>query len=116
MDITQTQLREKYLKSEPMDTREQTYAAIRKALATLDDPFTRFLEPARYAALRRGTAGAAVVGVGLEVGFGDKGKLVVSMGEGLLAVRANGKCSGTHCILRSTSTVLSNYCLSTFTM
>ena len=66
------QLRENYLKSEPMETREETYAAIRKALATLEDPFTRLLEPTRFKALQRGTAGS-VTGVGLEVGFLDAG-------------------------------------------
>ncbi len=54
-----------------MSSTKATYAAIRKALATLDDPFTRFLEPVQYAALRRGTAGS-VTGVGLEVGFDTK--------------------------------------------
>ncbi|KAJ6430283.1 hypothetical protein OIU84_021645 [Salix udensis] len=37
--------RENALRNEPMNTREETYTAIRKMLATLDDPFTRFLEP-----------------------------------------------------------------------
>ncbi|CAL8471979.1 g11521 [Coccomyxa elongata] len=64
-------LREKYVKEEDMSSTKATYAAIRKALATLDDPFTRFLEPVQYAALRRGTAGS-VTGVGLEVGFDTK--------------------------------------------
>lgn len=41
---------------------------IRSLLEQLDDPFTRFLEPSRYAALKRGTAGS-LTGVGLEVGF-----------------------------------------------
>lgn len=40
-----------------MPNRAATYGAIRKLLATLDDPFTRFLEPSQLAALRRGTAG-----------------------------------------------------------
>lgn len=53
------QQRESFLKSEPMANRGQTYAAIRKLLSGLDDPFTRFLEPSRLAALRRGTAGQA---------------------------------------------------------
>ncbi len=35
------QVREAYLKKEPMETREQTYAAIEKLVASLDDPFTR---------------------------------------------------------------------------
>lgn len=64
-----------------METREETYAAIRKALATLDDPFTRLLDPGRFKALQRGTAGS-VTGVGLEVGFVNQGSadsdLVVS--------------------------------------
>lgn len=45
------------MKNEPMANRPQTYNAIRKLLSGLDDPFTRFLEPSRLAALRRGTAG-----------------------------------------------------------
>ena len=51
-------MREQYLKTEDMDNQEQTYAAIRKLLATLDDPFTRFLDADRLAALKRGTVGA----------------------------------------------------------
>ena len=51
-----------------MSDTKATYSSIRRALATLNDPFTRFLEPAQFAALRRGTAGA-VTGVGLEIGF-----------------------------------------------
>uniref|UniRef100_A0A6S8GX33 C-terminal processing peptidase n=1 Tax=Dunaliella tertiolecta TaxID=3047 RepID=A0A6S8GX33_DUNTE len=73
-------LREQFLKKEPMNSREETYAAIRKLLATLDDPFTRFLEPSRLDALRKGTRGA-VVGVGVEVTYdesqGQNGELVV---------------------------------------
>lgn len=65
------QLRERYLKEEDLSDTKATYRAIRKALATLDDPFTRFLEPAQYSALRRGTTGS-VTGVGLEVGFDTK--------------------------------------------
>ncbi|CAM6118215.1 unnamed protein product [Calypogeia fissa] len=60
--------REDALKREPMTTRSQTYDAIRKMLATLDDPFTRFLEPEKFKALKSGTNGA-LIGVGLEVGF-----------------------------------------------
>lgn len=61
-----------------MGSRDETYAAIRKTLALLDDPFTRLLEPKRYAALKDGNKGA-VTGVGLEVGSGPDGKgLVVS--------------------------------------
>lgn len=59
-------VRENYLKTEPMATREETYAAIKKLLASLDDRFTRFLEPERLTALRRGTSGQ-VTGIGVEV-------------------------------------------------
>eukprot|EP00892_Ulva_mutabilis_P011902 jgi/Ulvmu1/9084/UM005_0179.1 len=60
--------KEKYLKKEPMTERSETYDAIRKLLASLNDPFTRFLEPEQYAQLRKGNSGA-VTGVGLEVAF-----------------------------------------------
>eukprot|EP00271_Cylindrocystis_brebissonii_P013106 TRINITY_DN326_c0_g1_i1.p1 TRINITY_DN326_c0_g1~~TRINITY_DN326_c0_g1_i1.p1 ORF type:complete len:629 (-),score=96.52 TRINITY_DN326_c0_g1_i1:216-2102(-) len=70
--------RQDALKKLPMNSREQTYDAIRTMLATLDDPFTRLLEPDKFRTLRTGATGA-VTGVGLEVGFtGDgAGDLVV---------------------------------------
>ena len=64
------QLREQYLKTEPMRDRKETYSAINKSIKTLNDPFTRLLEPSRYSALKRGNQGS-VIGVGLEVGFGE---------------------------------------------
>lgn len=48
------QTREDALKKVPMGTREETYAAIRTLLASLGDPFTRFLSPDQYSALRWG--------------------------------------------------------------
>ena len=87
-------MREQYLKKEPMTDRDETYAAIRKLLATLEDPFTRFVEPERYAQLRRGAQGS-VTGVGLEVGFSQsKGTL----GE-LLVRAAVPKAAGYLCAL-----------------
>jgi carboxyl-terminal processing protease len=53
------QVKEDYLKKVPMANRQQTYDAIRQLVASLDDPFTRFLEPERLAALRRGTKGGS---------------------------------------------------------
>lgn len=77
-------LREQFLKTVPMTERSETYTAIRKMLATLDDPFTRFLEPARYAQLKRGAQGS-VTGVGLEVAFSQEaarlGQLLVRLGS-----------------------------------
>ena len=61
-------VRETYLKQENMRSRDETYTAIKKLLASLGDPFTRLLEPEQYDQLRRGTSGS-VTGVGLEVAF-----------------------------------------------
>ena len=68
-----------------MANRQQTYDAIEKMLATLNDPFTRFLDPSRYSALKGGTrgspclamtacmdkvkSGGVVNGVGVELAF-----------------------------------------------
>ncbi|CAD5187676.1 unnamed protein product [Musa acuminata subsp. malaccensis] len=60
--------RENALRNEPMNTREETYRAIKKMLSTLDDPFTRFLEPEKFKSLRSGTQGA-LTGVGLSIGY-----------------------------------------------
>ncbi|GJZ39258.1 carboxyl-terminal-processing peptidase 2, chloroplastic [Tanacetum coccineum] len=77
--------RENALRNEPMNNREQTYAAIKKMLATLDDPFTRFLEPEKFKSLRSGTQGA-LTGVGLSIGYptGNDGAL-----SGLMVISAS---------------------------
>lgn len=82
--------KEAALKKEPMGSRPETYAAIGKLLATLDDPFTRLLEPERYDALLRGASGS-VTGVGLEIAYGgpeEKDLVVVSPAQGGPAQRA----------------------------
>lgn len=61
-------VRETYLNKEDFSNRQKTYDVIRKLLATLDDPFTRFLDPDRLNALKSGTKGA-VTGIGLEITF-----------------------------------------------
>ena len=48
------------------NSREDTYAAIRAMLATLDDPFTRFLEPDKFKSMQTSNAGA-LTGVGLQI-------------------------------------------------
>ena len=66
-------VREDALKKQKLTNREETYTAIRALLASLGDPFTRFLAPEQYGALRRSTAGS-VTGVGVEVSFAsDRG-------------------------------------------
>lgn len=62
-------VREDTLKKKKLVTREDTYAEIKSMLASLNDPFTRFLEPEQYKALRGTTSGGDVTGVGLEVSF-----------------------------------------------
>lgn len=90
--------REKALKSEPMNTRGETYVAIKKMLATLDDPFTRFLEPEKFKSLRSGTQGA-LTGVGLSIAYptgsyaSSSGLVVMSSTPGGPAYRA-GIASG----------------------
>ncbi|KAI4338085.1 hypothetical protein L6164_016437 [Bauhinia variegata] len=84
--------RENALRDEPMNNREETYRAIRKMLASLDDPFTRFLEPERFKSLRSGTQGA-LTGVGLSIGLTKtdgphSGLVVISASPGGPASRA----------------------------
>jgi carboxyl-terminal processing protease len=94
-------VREDTLKKKKLTTREDTYAEIKSMLASLNDPFTRFLEPEQYKALRGTTSGGDVTGVGLEVSFSPgalaakEGKknplLVVSPAPGGPAARAGIK-------------------------
>ncbi|CAL5208318.1 unnamed protein product [Lathyrus oleraceus] len=90
--------RENALRNEPMNNREETYMAIRKMLATLEDPFTRFLEPEKFRSLRSGTKGA-LTGVGISIGYPTKadtpsgGLVVISASPGGPAYRA-GVLSG----------------------
>ncbi|MFN5836469.1 MAG: S41 family peptidase, partial [Pseudanabaena sp.] len=48
------------------NSREDTYAAIREMLATLDDPFTRLLEPDKFKSMQTSTSGE-LTGVGLQI-------------------------------------------------
>jgi carboxyl-terminal processing protease len=59
-------VREKTLKQH-LNSREAAYQAIEKLLATLDDPFTRFLRPEQYRSLQVSTSGE-LSGVGLQIG------------------------------------------------
>lgn len=51
---------------QPLNNREQTYEAIQKMLARLDDPFTRLLKPDQYRSLQTNTSGE-LTGVGLQI-------------------------------------------------
>lgn len=51
---------------QPLNDRTQTYEAIQKMLASLDDPFTRFMRPDQYRSLQTNTSGE-LTGVGLQI-------------------------------------------------
>ncbi|MBF2001455.1 MAG: PDZ domain-containing protein [Synechococcales cyanobacterium M58_A2018_015] len=51
---------------QPLKTREETYDAIQRMLAGLDDPFTRLLKPDQYRSLQTNTSGE-LTGVGLQI-------------------------------------------------
>ncbi|MEM9768191.1 MAG: carboxyl-terminal protease, partial [Cyanobacteria bacterium P01_D01_bin.71] len=57
--------RERYLERDYAD-HEAAYAAIREMLASLDDPYTRLLQPEQYRSLQTSTAGE-LTGVGLQI-------------------------------------------------
>jgi carboxyl-terminal processing protease len=69
--------RETTVKKTSMDSTEETYEAIKVMLAKLDDPFTRFLEPEKYALLSESTMSANITGVGVEMAYSDDGGIVV---------------------------------------
>jgi len=52
--------------SQPLTDRSQTYAVIREMLGSLEDPFTRLLEPVEYRNLQMTTSGE-LTGVGLQI-------------------------------------------------
>ncbi|MBW4517382.1 MAG: PDZ domain-containing protein [Timaviella obliquedivisa GSE-PSE-MK23-08B] len=76
----------------PLDSRDATYSAIQKMLATLDDPFTRLLKPDQYRSLQTNTSGE-LTGVGLQITQDNPtGELrVISPIEGSPAERAGIK-------------------------
>ena len=76
----------------PLVSRDDTYGAIQKMLATLDDPFTRLLKPDQYRSLQTNTSGE-LTGVGLQISQDSiTGELrVISPIEGSPAERAGIK-------------------------
>ncbi|MBD2482307.1 carboxyl-terminal processing protease CtpA [Planktothrix sp. FACHB-1365] len=81
-------IREKWMR-QPFKNREETYQAIEKMLATLDDPFTRLLRPDQYRSLQVNTSGE-LMGVGLQIALdAETGDLtVISPLEGSPAEQA----------------------------
>ncbi len=63
--------------AKPLTNKEAAYGAIQKMLKTLDDPFTRFLDPEQYRSLQVNTSGE-LTGVGLQIALNSQtGKLEV---------------------------------------
>ena len=63
-------VRQKALR-QPIETTEDAYEAIEDMLASLDDPFTRFLRPQQYRGLQMNTSGE-LTGVGLQIAIDDE--------------------------------------------
>ncbi|MGF1933945.1 MAG: carboxyl-terminal processing protease CtpA [Nostoc sp. ChiQUE02] len=69
-------VRQKVLEK-PLTDSNATYTAIGKMLKSLDDPFTRFLDPEQYRSLQVNTSGE-LTGVGLQIALNpESGKLEV---------------------------------------
>jgi carboxyl-terminal processing protease len=65
------------LMTQRLENREQSYTAVQKMLASLDDPFTRLLKPDQYRSLQTNTSGE-LTGVGLQIALDpETGKLRV---------------------------------------
>lgn len=81
-------VRENALKGK-LDSQAETYASIKDMLATLDDPFTRFLPPDQYRGLKVNTSGE-LSGVGLQIMINPETKTleVISPLEGSPAAKA----------------------------
>ncbi|QDZ20706.1 C-terminal processing protease [Chloropicon primus] len=88
-------LKEKTLKEYSMTTRKDTYAAIESNLSLLDDPYTKLLEPSKYAFITGNKKGGSVSGVGLEIAYpknkSEEGILVVNSQAGSPAERSGIK-------------------------
>lgn len=81
------QVRQRFL-SRPLKDRQETYRAIEEMLATLGDPYTRFLDREHYLSLQTSTAGE-LSGVGLQIAIDGQGAVrVIAPMEGTPAERA----------------------------
>lgn len=63
-------VRQKALK-QPLENRETTYTAIQQMLASLEDPFTRLMQPAQYRSLQTTTSGE-LIGVGIQIALNSE--------------------------------------------
>ncbi|WVL02204.1 S41 family peptidase [Cyanobacterium sp. Dongsha4] len=65
-------IRQKFLKK-PLHSKDEAYEAISEMLATLDDPYTRFLPPRQYRNLQITTSGE-LSGIGLQISINPEDK------------------------------------------
>lgn len=83
--------RKRYL-GKPVKSREELYDQIRAMLKSLDDPYTRFLDPDQFKSLKTTTSGE-LSGIGIQIGI-DKAKnapFVLGAVDGTPAFRAGIK-------------------------
>ncbi len=74
--------------SRPLKGRQQAYQAIEEMLATLGDPFTRFLDREHYLSLQTSTSGE-LSGIGLQIAIDEQGSVrVIAPMEGTPAEQA----------------------------
>lgn len=79
-------VKSEYLESEVKDT-ELVYGAIRGMLTSLDDPYTRFMDPKAFKGMQDERQGS-FSGIGIQIGMKDKQLSVISPIEGTPAHRA----------------------------
>ena len=88
-------VKDRALKSYQMNTRKDTYAAIENTLSTLDDPYTKLLDPSKYAFITGNKKGNSISGVGIEIAYpkdkATEGLLVVNTQPGSPADRSGVK-------------------------
>lgn len=82
------QTRHKYL-SRDYASQAEAYRAVREMLKTLDDPYTRFLDPEQFKSMQIDTSGE-LTGVGIQLGMDEETKqlTVISPIDGSPAARA----------------------------
>lgn len=79
-------VKSEYVESEVKDT-ELVYGAIRGMLTSLDDPYTRFMDPKAFKGMQDERQGS-FSGIGIQIGMKDKQLSVISPIEGTPAHRA----------------------------
>jgi len=80
----------KYLYQEDVDPQKMVYGAIKGMVASLDDPYSIFLDPEEFAQLKESMA-STYEGIGIEMGFKDNQIVVITPFEGSPAIKSGIK-------------------------